>query len=305
MYQHLTIQEAFDEIRSKKIGNRIVYFYVIDDSNCLVGVIPTRRLFTSSVDKYLSEVMIKDVITISLQATVLDVNELLARHKFLALPVVDEQRHIIGVVDVSMFLEKELDFAKKELIEEVFETIGLRVSQIRDASPFKAFRYRFSWLIATLISGIACALLASVYEVTLTKSLVLAFFLTLILGLGESVSMQSMTVTIHNLRVIRPTYVWYIREFIREISTSFLLGLACAIVVSLIVWIWHGTGLVVISMGSSIILVICSASFFGLSIPVLLHTLKLDPKIAAGPMTLAITDICTLLLYFSLANILL
>jgi magnesium transporter len=76
---------------------------------------------------------------------------------------------------------------------------------------------------------------------------------------------------------------------------------SCGIVVGLIVWLWRGAGLAGFAIGASILLAVCAACFFGLSVPALLHALKLDPKIAAGPVTLAFTDLFTLLFYFSLA----
>jgi len=80
-----------------------------------------------------------------------------------------------------------------------------------------------------------------------------------------------------------------------------LLGAGCGTVVGLIVWLWRGTGLAGFVIGASILLALCAACFFGLSVPTVLHALRLDPKIAAGPVTLAFTDIFTLLFYFSLA----
>jgi magnesium transporter len=134
---------------------------------------------------------------------------------------------------------------------------------------------------------------------------VLAFFLTMVLGLAESVSIQSMTVTIQALRATPPNFRWYGRAFRREAGIAALLGAACGIVVGLIVWLWRGAGLAGIAIGTSILLALCTACLFGLSVPALLHALKLDPKIAAGPVTLAFTDLFTLLFNFSLAALLL
>jgi magnesium transporter len=236
---------------------------------------------------------------------VLEACEAFVLHKFLAFPVVDEQRRIVGVVDVSLLSEQAFDIAEREQTNSVFESIGFRVSQVRDASPVRAFRFRFPWLLATIASGTVCALLASAYEVTLARSIVLAFFLTLVLGLGESVGIQSMTVTIQALRATQPTLSWYVRAFRREAGTAVLLGAGCGTLVGLIVWLWRGAALAGFAIGGSILLALCAACCFGLSVPALLHALKLDPKIAAGPTTLALTDIFTLLVYLSLAALLL
>ena len=303
--EDLTVQEALDSIRRQGLGEKIVYFYVVDDYDRLTGVLPTRRLLTSALDRQLAELMITRVIAIPQTATVMDACDLFILHKFLAFPVVDEKRKIVGLVDINVFTEEVFDVAKREQWDEVFQTIGFRVSQVRDASPLRAFRFRFPWLTATIGSGTLCALLASGYEVTLAKSLVLAFFLTLVLGLGESVSIQSMTVTIQALRSMQPTFRWYARAFRREASTAIMLGTACGTLVGLIAWLLRGDWLPAVAIGTGILLTIFAACFFGLSVPVILHALKLDLKISAGPLTLALTDLFTLLFYFSAAAILL
>ena len=303
--EDLTVQEALDSIRRQGLGEKIVYFYVVDDDDRLTGVLPTRRLLTSALDRHLAELMITRVIAIPQTATVMDACDLFILHKFLAFPVVDEQRRIVGLVDVNVFTEEVFDVAKREQWDEVFQTIGFRVSQVRDASPLRAFRFRFPWLTATIGSGTLCALLASGYEATLAKSLVLAFFLTLVLGLGESVSIQSMTVTIQALRSMQPTFRWYVRAFRREVFTAIMLGTVCGGLVGLIAWLWRGEALPAAAIGAGILLTIFAACFFGLSIPVILHALRLDLKISAGPITLALTDIFTLIFYFGAAAILL
>ena len=302
--EDISVQQALDAIRQRGIGEKIVYFYVVDSDDRLAGVLPTRRLLTAPLEQRISDVMVTRVMAIPQAATVLEACEAFVLHKFLAFPVVDEQRRIVGVVDVGLLTEEAFDIAERQATDEMFERIGFRVTQVRDASPMRAFRFRFPWLLATIGSGTICALLASAYETTLAKSLVLAFFLTLVLGLGESVSIQSMTVTIQALRGTRPTFSWYVRAFRREVGTAVLLGGACGTVVGLIVWLWRGEGLAGFAIGCSILLALCAACFFGLSVPALLHALKLDPKIAAGPVTLAFTDIFTLLFYFSLAALL-
>jgi len=300
-----TVQQALDDIRQKGFSDRIIYFYVVDEDDHLVGVVPTRRLLTSPLDQRISEVMIDRVITIPPHATVLDAYDFFVRHKFLAFPVVDENGHILGVVDIEMFTDDVFDLADNKNMDTVFEMIGFRITQVREASILRAFRFRFPWLLATITSGTLCALLVSVYEITLSKSLMLAFFLTLVLGLGESVSIQSMTTTIHNLRSKQPDWTWYARTLRREVGAAILLGAVCGLVVGLIALLWRGDEVTAFAIGSSIMLTLSAASFFGLSIPTLLHKLKLDMRIAGGPLTLALTDISTILIYFSLAKVLL
>jgi len=298
----LSIQQALGEISRRGTGEAgIFYFYVVDEKDRLVGVIPARRLLTGQLEQRLWDVMVKQVVAIPHTATVLETCEYFVMHKFLAFPVVDEQRRIVGVVDVNLFTEEAFDIAERERIDAVFETIGLKISEVSGASSLRAFRFRFPWLLSTITSGTFCAFLASMYELTLAKTLALAFFIVLVLGLAESVSIQSMTVAIQSLRSMQPTFRWYVGAFRREMGTALLLGGACGAVVGLIVWIWRGTGLEAMAIGTSILLSLCAACFFGLSVPAFLHAVKLEVKIAAGPITLALTDVLTLLFYLTMA----
>ena len=303
----MTVADALERIRREGVGERVIYFFATDAEKRLVGVLPTRRLLTASPDTRLEEIMVRKVVAIPATATVLDACEFFVLYKFFAFPVVDEERHVVGVVDVSLFAEEMLQSDERAELprpgppvsDEFFEALGFRLSQIRGASPWRAFRYRFPWLLATVTSGTLCAMLAGAFEATLARSLVIAFFLTMVLGLNESVSTQSMSVTIQALRSARMTWRWFIDAFQREIVTALLIGLACGALVAFIVWFWRGDILAAYVIGGSIALSLVSACLFGLGVPSVLHWLKLDPKIAAGPVTLALADFFALVLYFT------
>lgn len=302
-----TVGEALETIRARgaSLGERVVYFYVVDEDDRLVGVVPVRRLLTAPSSALLRDVMVKKVLSLPRTATVMEGCEAFVLHKLLAFPVVDEDRRIVGVVDVELLADEALDLAEREETEALFESIGFRISLVKDASPLRAFRFRFPWLLATITSGTICAVLAGFFEMTLAQSLILAFFITLVLGLGESVSIQSAAVTIQLLRAAPPTWAWYGRALLREAGTAALLGLACGGLVGVIATVWRGTVLEGFVIGSSIFFSLCMACFLGLTVPSILHALKLDPKVAAGPVTLAVTDISTLLFYFGIATLVL
>src|SRR5438093_1125481 len=271
--QHSTIREALDFIREKGIGEKIIYFYVVDEAERLTGVLPTRRLLTAPLDQRLEDVMLRRVIAIPKSASVLEACELFVLHKFLAFPVVDEERRVIGVVDVTLVTEEVIDLEGPLSEKNVFEAIGFNISQVRNATPLKIVQYRLPWLLATIGSGTICALLAGAFEATLARRLVLAFFLTMVLGLSEGVGIQSMTVTIQALRAMRPTFRWYAGALRKELATALLLGASCGVIVGIVVWIWHGTGWAAAGIGLSILCSLVTACLLGLSMPSLLHAL--------------------------------
>ena len=299
--QEWTVHQTIEHLRTLNVGEKIVYFYVVGENDRLVGVVPTRKLLMSAADQTLGEVMNRRVVAMPKSATVFDACEFFVLHKFFALPVVDEERRVLGVVDISLVTDEVLEGSEPQE-EDVFEVLGFHLSQARNAAPLQAARFRFPWLIVTILSGTTCAVVSGIFENTLKEMIVLAFFMPLVLGLGESVSMQSMALAFQALRVNRPTARWFFREVRRETGTALMLGLACALIVTLIVWAWHREPCQALAIGASILFSLLNACMLGLSIPSLLHAYKLDPKISAGPITLALSDIGTLLFYLGTAS---
>ena len=304
----MTVEQALGAIRQQGLGERIIYFYAVDEHDRLAGVLPTRRLLTAPPGTTLGELMVKRVIAIPATATVLDACEFFVLYKFFAFPVIDADRHVIGVVDIGLFTAEMLEERDENIAaqaDEIFEALGFRLSHLRGASAWRVFRHRFPWLLATIFGGTMCALLAGAFEATIASSVVIAFFLTMVLGLNESVSMQTMTVTIQALRSQAVTSSWFKVAFLRELRSAVLLGLGCGALVVMIVLLWRKELTAALAIGGSIGLSLVTACLFGVSIPSLLHSLKLDPKIAAGPVTLAVTDFVALAFYFGIASLVL
>src|SRR5712664_3053015 len=104
----MTVGKALERIRREGVGERVIYFYAIDEQKRLVGVVPTRRLLTAPLETPLRQIMVRRVIAIPATATVLDACEFFVLYKFFAFPVVDEHRHVVGVIDASLFAEEIL-----------------------------------------------------------------------------------------------------------------------------------------------------------------------------------------------------
>ena len=299
----LTIGGALDFVRAKGLRDKIIYLYVTDSEGVLKGVLPTRRLLTEPLEKLVSDCMIPRVVAIPIKATLLDACELFVLHKFLAFPIVDEKRRILGVIDVNVFTDEVLDIAERKQTEDVFQSLGFRASEVSNSTARRAFALRFPWLLATIVGGTLCALLSGAFAATLEQQLLLAFFLTLVLGLGESVAAQSLAVTLQAMHQSNPTLAWLLRAVKKEFATAMFLGSSCGLLVGLVVFTWHRDVLAAFSIGVSIFLSMTTACLLGVLIPSISRALRMDPKIAAGPLTLALADICTLMVYFGLATL--
>jgi magnesium transporter len=304
--QTMRVGEAVDFIRDYRApGQSLIYFYVVDNASRLVGVLQTRTLLTAEPDESLADVMICHVIAIPENATVLEACEFFVLHKFLAFPIVDREHRLKGVVDVNLFNEEVFGIPKTETSDDLFQAIGLHIAQARSASPLQVFRFRFPWLLVTIAGGTACAFVAQAHEKTLQQTLVVAFFLTLVLALGESVAVQSLALVLETLRLRRITPAWFFNTCKREAITALPLAVASGAVVFIVVLGLDHAVWPAMVISASLAIGVGVACLLGISIPTLLHVAKLDLTIAAGPITLAATDIAMLLLYLGITGALL
>lgn len=302
---HQTVGEALASLREQHPAERIIYFYVVDQEGRLEGVVPTRRLLLNPLDTLIREIMVRDVVAIPADATVLEACEFFILHRFLAFPVVDAERRLLGVVDVELYTKELAVLEEGGNTDDLFQLIGVHLAEARQASPWGSFRSRFPWLLCNVGGGILAAFLAGIFERELQSVVALALFIPVVLALAESVSIQSVSLTLQVMHNKQATWGELLLKLRRELATGFLLGVACAVLVGLVGLIWLRHIGVVFCLLGGISGSVMGAAVLGLSIPYLLHLFSRNPQVAAGPITLALTDMLTLLLYFGLARVLL
>lgn len=297
-----TVHEALDRLRKQPPEGRIIYFYVVDDANHLVGVVPTRRLLLGAADAPVESIMVRSVITIPRDATVLDALEFFLLHKLLAFPVVDEHRVLLGAVDIDLFSQEQRELEQREQQDLLFQLIGTRMTDAQKRSPLASFRGRFPWLLCNIGGGLLAAMLSWWFEAELQKVIELALFIPVVLSLAEGVAIQSVSLALpmvhaadHNLR--RTLGLWG-----RESATAGLLGVACGGLVAAAGWLFLGNTGLFVCLLFGITMGVTGGALVGVTTPSLLHLLRRDPGIAAGPVALACTDMITLLAYFGTAR---
>jgi magnesium transporter len=296
------VKEALTAIRKAPPEGRIIYFYVVDQENHLLGVVPTRRLLLSSLDMPVASLMIRDVVTLSKNATVLNACELFTINRLLAFPVVDDERHMLGIVDVELYTDELSDLDRNTRNEDLFQLIGVHLTDSQQSSPWSAFRSRFPWLITNIAGGILAAFLSGIFEAELQQVVALALFIPVVLALSESVSIQSVSLTLQALRGRQPTMRIVLAALRIEALTGLLLGTACSLAVALVALAWLRQPIVALVLLGGIAGSVACSAIIGVSMPNLLRLFKRDPQVASGPVALALADMTTLLVYFNLAR---
>lgn len=300
-----TVENALTKVRQYRPTGRIIYFYVVDDDERLVGVLPTRRLLLSSPETPVSDIMVAKTVTLSASSTLFDACEYFILHRFLALPIVDENGRIQGVVDVELYTDEISDLVRREESEDVFQLIGVRLAQVQKAPLLVVFTKRFPWLLTNIAGGILCALLAGQFETILNQVIVLSLFIPVVLAVAESVSIQTLSLALQSHHGNRFRWKESLRDIAREIPLGLLLGTACGLLVALVALVWKQMAMVSLTIFLSMGLAVTTAATLGLFIPTLLHSARRDPKVASGPIVLALTDSATLFYYLGLASLLL
>jgi magnesium transporter len=296
-----TIAQALQHAQHNGTAGRIVYFYVVDDQGRLTGVLPTRRLLLNPPDTAIADIMERNVVTLPATATLVEAGEVFMAHRLLALPVVDQKRRLLGVIDVEFYTEQLSDLVRWKENEHVFQLIGVRLAHVRRASAGAVFGRRFPWLLCNIVGGLACALLAERFQGLLDHVIALALFIPIVLSLAESVSIQSLTLALQ-FHTAGPLRVGTLLRVCRqEALVGLLLGGAAGGLVGLVVWAWQRQPAVAVAIGGAISSSVLAAALLGLCVPMALRALQRDPKVASGPIALAFTDLATLSCYFGLA----
>lgn len=297
-----TVDEALHSIRKPHTNEKIFYFYVVDTENRLQGVVSTRNLLLSLPNSKISEIMESDVVSVSANQTLQQAMETLSNQRLLAVPVIDEQKRLLGTIDIQLYLEGAIDIAKARRSADLFQVLGITIEEGKPHSAWQVYKTRMPWIFCNMIGGTACAIISHVFEMVLAKVLLLAFFIPLVLTLSESISMQSMTYSLQLLH--RPKISWrrILYRVISDWKIVIWLAISSGIIVGAISLFWGDGVRPALAIAAGIIISITLSGAIGASIPLFLHAKKLDPKVAAGPVVLTLADVITTTTYLSLAT---
>jgi magnesium transporter len=301
-----SVDDALKLLRGLTKPPKVEYFYVVDEEDVLVGYITTEDLLYSKGELPISELYDTDIVKVKGTDTLEKAFKALANHQLLNLPVVDKKGSLLGILDVGPRDDELLQKGKRKQLktvkEALFQFIGFSIEQRKMSSTISEFRLRMPWLLCNLVGGLICAVIGEIFKETLIQYVLLALFIPLVLSLSESISVQAMTISLRflSLKKIYPSQV--LRRLDVEWKTSLLLGIGNTLLIALFYFAWSLQVMPIVAMGMSIIISMIFSALFGALFPIILHLLKLDPKVAAGPVVLTMADVITVIIYYGLTT---
>jgi magnesium transporter len=280
------------------IAETINYLYVIDDRRRLIGVLSYRDLILAEPGERIVNIMHERVIFVHADADQEEAARMIERYNFLALPVVDHDQCLVGIITVDDILDVVIREATEDI--ERLSASGKAID-FNTRAPVAAMR-RLPWLVLLLLIGIVSGSIISGFEDTLASVVALAFFMPMIAGMTGNTGTQSLAVVVRGLTVRDIDAGTVQRLVIRELLVGILLGLVCGVLIAIIAYVWQGNLMLGLVVGCSLSITLVFGTLTGTVVPIVLYRLNIDPAIASGPLITTLNDILSLLIYFGIAT---
>lgn len=299
-----TAARTLEEIRKlAHISETIYYLYVTNRSRQLTGVVSLRSLVIAQPDQLISDIMARDIVSVQTGTDQEEVANLIQRYDLLALPVVDYEHRLVGIVTVDDIL----DILEAETTEDIYQLGGL---QSGDDSYFQTnlltvARRRVVWLFVLLITNTGTSAVISSQEDILEEVVALAAFIPLLIGTGGNVGAQSSTVVIRGLNTDEIRIREAARVIRREAIAGAFLGIMLGVVVTIWAYVLQGSIVVAGAVGISLVAISVLASVAGSSLPFLFMAIGFDPALMSAPFITTFVDVLGVLIYLNLARLIL
>lgn len=294
----MTVKEAMRHLRKEAPeAETIYYIYVVDQDQRLVGVISLRDLIIAEGAFTIEDVMSDRVVSVSVGDDQADVAQMVRDYDFLALPVVDFQNHLLGIITVDDIM----DVMEEEASDDYSKLAGVDVDSV-DNNPILAAKKRLPWLIILLFLGLFTASIIARFEETLDQVALLAIFIPLIAGMAGNTGTQALAVAVRGIATGEFQKQGIVKIIMREATTGLITGMTCGLVIWGIIYIWQGTLFLGFLVGLSITATLFVATISGALVPLIMNHFKIDPAVASGPFITTINDIISVTIYFGMAT---
>jgi magnesium transporter len=297
--EDMTAGEAITALQGSRDVEVVFYLYVIDARRHLVGVVSLRRLLLVSPPTPLKRIMTTDLISVRVDMDQEEVARLVASYNLLAIPVVDEENKLAGVITV----DDVIDVIKDEATEDVYRLAGLTGDDRVFSSPTESLRKRLPWLIVNLATAFLAASVVGLFQHTISVVTALAVFMPVVAGMGGNAATQTLTVIVRGIALGELTWGNSRKALVKETLVGLGNGLACGLVGALVVFVFKGDYWLGTILGMAMVINMFIAATAGTLIPLALRAMKIDPALASSVFITTLTDVFGFLSFLGLGTL--
>ena len=297
--EDMTAGEAITALQGSRDVEVVFYLYVIDSRRHLVGVVSLRRLILVSPPTPLKRIMTTDLISVRVDTDQEEVARLVASYNLLAIPVVDEENKLVGVITV----DDVIDVIKDEATEDVYRLAGLTGDDRVFSRPSESLRKRLPWLIVNLATAFLAASVVALFQNTISVVTALAVFMPVVAGMGGNAATQTLTVIVRGIALGELTWSNCRKALFKETLVGLGNGLACGLVGAVVVVLFKGDYWLGGILGMAMVINMFIAATAGTLIPLALRAMKIDPALASSVFITTLTDVFGFLSFLGLGTL--
>jgi magnesium transporter len=297
--EDITVGEAITEIQSNRDVEMVFYLYVVDERRHLVGVVSLRRLLLVSPETPLKRIMTADLNSARVDMDQEEVARMVAAYNLLAIPVVDEENKLVGIITV----DDVIDVIKDEATEDIYRLAGVTGDE-RVFTPAKeSLRKRLPWLGVNLATAFLAASVVGLFTGTIDALPILAVFMPIVAGMGGNAATQTLTVIVRGIALGELTWSNSRKALMKEAIVGIGNGLALGTVAAAVAWATRGDPVLGIVLGTAMVINMFVAATAGVLVPLGLRAANVDPALASSVFITTMTDVFGFLSFLGLATI--
>ncbi|MBF7017489.1 magnesium transporter [Staphylococcus durrellii] len=295
----MPVKEALIHVKDQAPDAETIYvIFAVNDDKKLIGVLSLRDLIIAENDAYIEDIMSERVISSNVAEDQEDVAQRMRDYDLIAMPVLDYQDHLLGIITIDDIL----DVMDEEASEDYSRLAGVSDVDATNDSVLKTATKRLPWLIILTFLGMITASILGSFEDTLSQVALLAAFIPIISGMSGNSGTQSLAVSVRNISTGEIDEKSKFKIALREAGSGLLSGFVCAIILVIIIIIIYRQPFLASIVGASLTIAMTVGTLVGSVIPLVMNKLKIDPAVASGPFITTINDIVSMLIYFGLAT---
>lgn len=297
----ITVSQAIERIKSQAFDRETIYYiYVIDNDRKLLGFISLRDVICAPSNRKIEDIMHKNVISANVSQDKEEVAKKLSDYDFLAIPIVDDDNRLVGIVTVDDVVDVVIEESTEDMYK--YGAAGEYMDYMR-SSFFAMAKQRIFWLLLLVFVGFISAWVIEQNSFRLESVVALSFFIPLLLGAGGNAGTQSSTIVIRGLATGNIEMKDLVNVFKKELMIGLSIGSLMAAIVSIRALILEKDIRLGITVGCAMVVTVMLATTLGAVLPILFKKLKLDPALMSGPFITSIVDVVSLLIYFKVASL--